>query len=317
MSDGSVGSGTENDALGPTEHHLRLKDLRVVVTRDSSKPGSLTEKLEAEGARVTEVPAIRIAPPRTWDAADTALQRLSEFDWIVFASASAVDALIDRAERLGIDVSQLETVPKLAAIGASTAKRIESKGLTVSFIPKSFIAESFVHQFPNYPNLKGKKILWPRTNIGRLLVADKLKEAGAIVDTVEVYRTTLPEFPEQHGESLVRLIKANDLDIITVASAQTAKNLSLLLRIGMAEGEARTTLLSAMDDAENMEDVFVEQSPEVNWLLSTTIVAAIGPVTAEAARTYLGRCDLQAHEFSVDGLVETLALFIAELERFE
>ncbi len=295
----------------------RLKDLRVVVTRDSSKPGALTEKLELHGAKVTEIPAIRIAPPRTWEPVDAALQKVSEFDWIVFASASAVDALFDRATELGVDVSTLKNVPQIAAIGTSTAKRVESKGLRVSFVPKSFIAESFVEQFPNYPNLKDQKILWPRTNIGRLLLADKLKDAGAIVDTIEVYRTTLPEFPEQHGESLVRLIQGNDLDIITVASAQTAKNLSLLLRIGMAEGAEREKLVNAIHDAENMEDLYVEKSTEVLWLLSTTIIAAIGPVTAEAARTYLGRCDLQAHEFSVDGLVETIALFIAELEQFE
>lgn len=295
----------------------RLKDIRVVVTRDSNKPGALTEKLELQGAKVTEIPAIRIAPPRTWEPVDTALKKLADFDWIVFASASAVDALFDRAMELEIDLSTLEMMPQIAAIGASTAKRIEAKGLKVSFVPKSFIAESFVEQFPNYPKLKGQKVLWPRTNIGRLLLADKLKDAGATVDTIEVYRTTLPEFPEQYGESLVQLIKANDLDIITVASAQTAKNLSLLLRIGMAEGEARTKLVSAIHDAENMEDVYVENSPEVVWLLSTSIVAAIGPVTAEAARSYLGRCDLQAHEFSVDGLVETLALFIEELEQFD
>lgn len=300
-----------------SEDRPRLKDIRVVVTRDSNKPGALTEKLELHGARVTEIPAIRIAPPRSWAPVDSALQKLSDFDWIVFASASAVDALCNRATESGIDFSTLKTVPQIAAIGASTAKRVESKGLKVSFIPRSFIAESFVEQFPNYPKLKGQKILWPRTNIGRLLLAEKLRDAEATVETIEVYRTTLPEFPEQYGESLVQLIKANDLDIITVASAQTAKNLSLLLRIGMAEGADREKLIDAIHDADNMEDVYVENSPEVVWLLSTSIVAAIGPVTAEAARSYLGRCDLQAHEFSVDGLVETIALFIEELEQFE
>ena len=56
----------------------------------------LVERLEAMGADAIEAPMIRIMPPDDYGPLDEACARAGEFDWIVFSSANAVDAFMDR-----------------------------------------------------------------------------------------------------------------------------------------------------------------------------------------------------------------------------
>ena len=48
------------------------------------------------GAEAIEAPMIRIVPPEDYGPLDDACARAATFDWIVFSSANAVDAFIER-----------------------------------------------------------------------------------------------------------------------------------------------------------------------------------------------------------------------------
>ena len=76
---------------------------RVLVTRSRAQAGALTRLLEGQGADVVEVPTIRIEPPEDYGELDEALRRLSAFDWVVFTSTNAVDAVFDRLGKSGLD----------------------------------------------------------------------------------------------------------------------------------------------------------------------------------------------------------------------
>ena len=82
--------------------HLRWFDARplfgkrILVTRPREQAAELVELLEALGAEAIEAPMIRIAPPEDYGPLDEACARVGEFDWIVFSSANAVDAFIER-----------------------------------------------------------------------------------------------------------------------------------------------------------------------------------------------------------------------------
>ena len=75
---------------------------RVLVTRSRAQAGALTRLLEGQGADVIEVPTIRIEPPEDYGELDEALRRLSAFDWVVFTSTNAVDAVFDRLQMSGL-----------------------------------------------------------------------------------------------------------------------------------------------------------------------------------------------------------------------
>src|SRR5215212_2599322 len=82
--------------------HLRWFDSRplfgkrIHVTRPRENAADLVELLEAMGADAIEAPMIRFMPPEDYGPLDDACARAPEFDWIVFASAHAVDAFFDR-----------------------------------------------------------------------------------------------------------------------------------------------------------------------------------------------------------------------------
>ena len=82
--------------------HLRWFDARplfgkrVLVTRPREQAAELVDRLEAMGAEAIEAPMIQIVPPDDYGPLDDACARVATFDWIIFSSAVAVDAFIER-----------------------------------------------------------------------------------------------------------------------------------------------------------------------------------------------------------------------------
>jgi uroporphyrinogen-III synthase len=241
-----------------------LNGLRVLVTRAAHQADETAAKLRALGAEVVCLPMIAILPPESWQPFDEAIARLQEYHWVIFASSNAVDAFFNR-------IAESKVFPHFATIGPKTTAALERHGQQASYQAPSFVAESFVE---NFPATAGMRILWPKTNIGRTLIADELSKRGANVDVVFCYRTAMPENADSITTELEKLLTSNDIDIITLASSETAKNMSQLLTN--------------------------------RALLSTTKILAIGPETARAAKEHLGKCDLQSDEYTLDGMIDCL-----------
>ena len=115
-------------AVAGLRQHLRWFDerplfgKRIVVTRSSEQAGEFIEMLEERGAEAICSPTIRIAPPEDLGALDRACAQAGTFDWIVFASANAVDCFMDRLLGIG-DVRDLKGV-RICTVGPSTASRL-------------------------------------------------------------------------------------------------------------------------------------------------------------------------------------------------
>jgi uroporphyrinogen-III synthase len=268
-----------------------LEGHTILVTRAAHQAAPLSNKLAALGADVVQMPLIEIGPPESFDELDKSLKALESYQWIVFASTNAATHVIERMNHLQIRPDQRKT--RIAAIGSATAEVLKQADLTTHFRPQEFIAEAFVETFPGYPKLQGVKILWPRTNIGRQLIFDKLQAAGAEVDVVPCYRSALPAASEAVGEALYDLIANKTISIITLASAQTARNCAQLIK------QAMSTRLGKEADGQSL-----------NAFLKDVRIAVIGPETAAAAESLLGRADIQAQEFTMDGLVKAIAEYV-------
>ena len=78
-----------------------LVNRTVVVTRAANQQGEARTLLEAEGARVLDLPALVIGPPDDWGPLDDALDELEDFHWLVFSSTNGVQAVEQRLQRLG------------------------------------------------------------------------------------------------------------------------------------------------------------------------------------------------------------------------
>ena len=158
---------------------------RVIVTRARQSASGLSRMLQDLGARVVEVPTIRIDPPSDGGAAlDRSSAALGEYEWVVFTSAHAVDALLSRIA----DARSLAGV-SLAAVGPATAEALGRYRLVPDLLAPSGRQESagLLEVFPEPSGTA--RVLFPRAAEGRDVLPVGLKERGWGVDVVEAYRT--------------------------------------------------------------------------------------------------------------------------------
>jgi uroporphyrinogen-III synthase len=265
-----------------------LAGIRILVTRAAGQAEKLTGRLLAHGASVEELALIEIKEPEDFADLDGCLSKLGNegYDWLIFASANAVRYTVARAQTLQICLSEilLQSSVRTAVVGEATARAAAGFNLNVDFAPQKFVSDFLVKQFPDYPNLEGKRIFWPRTNIGREIIAEKFTEAGATVDCAIAYLTVTPQFSPAQAQNIVDRIRQGKIDIITLTSSQAAQNLAVLLQIGLGE----------------------ENPGTIEVLLKNLKLAAIGPVTADTAKQYLGKIDVVADEHTMAGLTEAL-----------
>jgi len=78
---------------------------RVVVTRAAAQAIDLLKALQYAGAIPILLPVIQILPPDDFSPLDAALQKLNEFDWILFTSQNAVRIVRERLEALQLRFS--------------------------------------------------------------------------------------------------------------------------------------------------------------------------------------------------------------------
>lgn len=188
---------------------------RIVVTRARQQASELSRHLQDLGARVIEIPTIRIDPPADGGAGlDRAAEQLAAgaFDWVVFTSANSVDALLSRlgdARRLGLTA--------VAAVGAATASALRDRGITADLVPERQEAAGLVDAF-RAVRPQGGRVLFPRAAAGREIVIDGLRQAGWEVDPVEAYRTVSVPLTSQ-GCSM-----AAGADAICFTSSSTVTN---------------------------------------------------------------------------------------------
>jgi uroporphyrinogen III methyltransferase/synthase len=239
--------------------HLRwfdarpLSGRRIVVTRSREQAGELVEMLEECGAEAIQAPTIRIAAPEDVEALDRACREAAGYSWILFTSANAVDSFMQRLLSNG-DIRDLKGV-RLCAIGPSTAEHLSRYGLRVDLTPSEARSEAVIDALRGTGPLKGLRFLLPRADIAREVIADQLREAGAEVSEVVAYRTLLAAGDRDADHDIYRMLLDRQIDAVTFTSASTVKNFAKIF------GE--------------------EQAAD---LLSATVVASIGPVTAEAAQ---------------------------------
>lgn len=247
---------------------LPLAGKAVVITRGREQAGELARRLEALGATVYTVPTIRFEPPEDTSPLDRAAAELDRFDWVVFTSPNGVRFFWERLQALGFGAERLAR-PRVAAVGPGTAAELARRGRPPDAVPP----EALTARIPAaLGDVRGRRILLPRTDLAGPELAEALRAAGAEVVEVVAYRT----LPETAGaEELIRLLEGGRVDAITLTSASTARNLAALV------GSARP-------------------------LLERVKIVCIGPVTARAAAEAGLKVDVVAGEHTLEGLVRAV-----------
>lgn len=252
----------------------------VLVTRAEGQAETLRDLLQAQGARVLEMPTLVIQPPASWDPLDQAIQHLHQFDWLILTSANAVTAFFGRLHHHGQDSRALQDL-KVAVVGAKTAAVLGQYGIRPDLVPPTFVAEALLEVWPQ--PVAGQRILFPRVQTGgREVLVQGLRQQGAVVEEVAAYESACPAAADPQ---ILAALESRQVDLLSFASSKTVQHfVHLLQQAGLGK--------QVWD-------------PPVQ-------IAAIGPKTAETCVALLGRVDIVAQEYTLEGLVEAI---LASLQR--
>lgn len=251
---------------------------RVIVThsRDATDEvrGALTraaELLVMLGASVVERAAIEIVAPADVRPLAEAVARLDDYDWVVFTSRHAVDAVAVRARTFPSSTRRM-------AIGPQTLAAIERHGLGPATTPPRAVASAIPDALGD---VRGKRILLPRSDLARPELPSVLRDHGAVVDEVIAYRT----IAGAGAEAIVSALALGDADAITFSSGSAVQAV-------VAAGGARL--------------------PVVWRSRMRPRVVCIGPVTAAAAAAADLPVDAVAEQHDSAGLVSAVTRALAD-----
>jgi len=262
---------------------MPLSEKTILITRAASQSSQFGDLLQAQGANVIEMPTLEIVPPSSWQDLDRAIAHIDQFDWLILTSTNGVDAFFQRLEAVTGEQAFYSNI-KIAVVGEKTAQRLATLGLQPDFMPPDFIADSLVAHFPE--PVAGLRILFPRVESGgREVLVKELTSQGAKVREVAAYESRCPA---TIAPAALQALQAGRVDVVTCASAKTVQHFCQLLQPIAADWQ--------------------------RWLQGVAI-AAIGPQTSKACQAQLGRVDVEAQAYTLEGLTQAIVAWVTTPEK--
>jgi uroporphyrinogen III methyltransferase/synthase len=255
-----------------------LFGVRIVVTRATAIPGTLSSLLRAKGADVIEAPSTEIEALDS-AAIDAAVQDIGTYDWLVLTSVTGVRFFGEALTRAGLDARALFGL-NIAVIGPSTARALRDIGLSADLVPERFVAESLLEAMAA-AGVGGERVLIATADDARALLPDGLRALGAEVHVVEMYRSRLiTSGPDVEG--LRAAIDDGEIAAVTFTSASTVSGFVAQV------GEERARKVRAI---------------------------SIGPVTSDAARAGGLNVVAEGGEATMPGLVAAVIAAVGKKPR--
>ena len=210
----------------------RSKDLRLAgrtILIAPSAPRELVLELEPHGARVITWPEIEIGDPESFTTLDEAIENLFGYDWLLFRTQTAAEFFLKRFQKLGHEISELDTL-RVCAMDEATVAKLEASQIHFDLIPDSPSSKAVFAAIESYAG--GRKALGrlnfliPRASAARDGLCDLLEEAGARVDVVVTYRSV------SNRATLAQLnafLSGGGIDSIAFTSPSSIRDLRELL----------------------------------------------------------------------------------------
>lgn len=212
-----------------------LQNMTLLVTRPAQQSEKLRLQLSNLGAKVLLLPTIVISDIQDKTLLSEQLLQLRDQDIAIFISPNAVfkaSSLIKKS------YSTWPPKVKIAAIGASTASALREQGLTVDFFPlESFNSEGLL-SLSALQAVATKKVLIFCGEGGRQLLAETLRQRGAVVTQAIVYKREMPSDPNELAlfEQKIDIVICtsntglqNLIEMVGQANRARLQNMSLLV----------------------------------------------------------------------------------------
>lgn len=263
---------------------LPLSGKTILVTRSAGQSSQFTQLLQQAGATVLEMPTLEITPPSSWAALDQAIAGLDQFNWLILTSTNAVDYFLERLTAQSQTLDRFSQL-KVAVVGQKTAARLQQQGREPDFIPPNFVADALVEQFPE--SAAGLKILFPRVETGgREILVKAFTARGAEVVEVPAYQSGCAQ---SMPPEIAAALRQEHIDLLTFASSKTVSCFCQLLQTCNPP-------------------ILIAAPPHL------PLVASIGPQTSATCQQQLGRLDIEAQDYTLEGLTQAIITWVQQAE---
>jgi len=195
-----------------------VTDWRLLLTRPAEDCAALAETLAAQGVFSSCLPLLEIAPLPVSEKIRRAITQLPSCSAVIVVSKPAARIALDL-----LDGTSALTMPWFS-VGAATAQILLDHGLDANFPADGDDSEALL-QLPRLREAisqPGAQVLILRGEGGRELLAERLRERGASVEYLELYRRDLPAYAP---DELPRRIAAERLNGLVVSSGQGFEHL--------------------------------------------------------------------------------------------
>jgi uroporphyrinogen-III synthase len=229
-----------------------LAGVGVLVTRPKHQSDALVAAIRHAGGNPIRFPSMEIAAV---DAATVAAE-LATPEIAIFVSSNAVEHGLQYADGA-----------RIAVVGPATAAAVEAAGRSVNISSGTGFDSEQLLAAAELFSVTGKRIRIIRGQDGRELLADTLRARGAQIDYLQVYERRVPLYSLDEVESLLHVWESGRINVVTVMSVASFRNLLELLPESAIPLLTRTPLVTP---AERVLKEVIDMFPE----LPTTLAAA-------------------------------------------
>lgn len=242
----------------------------VVITRPVGDSKEFVRQLEKMGMAVFSYPTIRISKNLSSKSWEPFFRDFSFYDWIIFTSKNGVYHFMNALNELGIGTAALKA-KYIAVVGPTTEIEVKKYQLQVHFMPSRFTTDDLARELPD---ISGKRILLPRSNIASSRLTRQLKARGADVVNMAIYKT---EYVRDYNREFDRLLGNNQILCITFTSPSTVEG-----------------FVQSLKKSRNKEKAF------------SVPILSIGSVTTRAAKKQRFGTIYTAETYTTNGMLKKL-----------
>ena len=198
----------------------RLAGRTIVVTRPLAQSAALAAAIRAEGGAALVFPLLEIMPADDPRQLAEAVARLADYAVAVFISPNAVDHALPAILARGPWPAGL--LP--AAVGQGTVRALAAHGVGGCVAPRERFDSEALLALPALAvdRVAGRRVAIFRGDGGRELLAETLRERGAVVDCITCYRRS---GPSSGVAPLLAAWREGRLDALTVSSSEGLRHL--------------------------------------------------------------------------------------------
>lgn len=244
----------------------RLNGVTVLVTRPQDQAAALAEPLQQAGAQVILLPTLCIDPIELGPSQRALMLDLDQYAHVICVSPNAA--------RLGLEAladywPQWPVQQQWAAVGPATGEAMSDWGLNLKVAQQGATSETLL-DWPELQRLTDQRVLILRGESGRETLAETLRERGARVDYLELYRRAKPDV----DITPLRQALQQQSVILTVTSGDGLRN--LMAMVGDAVSQLQhcplvvvSSRLAEFARQQGFHDVWQANSPAASDMIKT------------------------------------------------